>query len=60
MRRHFTLCILLSSIALAACGTRGPLRLPTPPTKTPPAPASTSVPVEPVPADLNTATEAAR
>lgn len=60
MRRQFTLSILVSSIALAACGTRGPLTLPPPPSKTPPAPADTSVTGKPVPVDLNTATEAAR
>jgi len=54
MRGHVTLFILLGTIALGACGTRGPLTLP-PPAKVPasaPAPSTTT--------DLNTAKEPAR
>jgi predicted small lipoprotein YifL len=51
------LAVLLATLALAACGTRGPLTLP-PPAK--PAPAGADAPAPAAAADLNTAKDPAR
>ncbi|MDR0578091.1 MAG: lipoprotein [Candidatus Accumulibacter sp.] len=54
MRKYFTISLLLSMMALSACGTRGSLYLP-PQQKTPP-PGAVSPAVSPVaPSDSDTA-----
>jgi predicted small lipoprotein YifL len=62
MRRYFKLALLLLTIAVGACGTRGPLYLPQPPSGTTPPPANADTPVKQAPSeapsaaiDLNTA-----
>ncbi len=58
MRRHLTLFLVLCTLALGACGTRGSLTLP-PPKLRPPASAP-AAPNPPAASDLNTAKEPAR
>jgi len=63
MRRSFPLAILLLTIALGACGTRGPLTMPPPrikPPATAPAPVTPAEPAEPIAVDLNTPEDPAR
>jgi predicted small lipoprotein YifL len=66
MRRPFPLAALLLTMALGACGTRGPLYLPPPRIKPPvaaPAPvpaADPATPAEPIAVDLNTSPEVAQ
>ena len=66
MRRPLPLAVLLLTIALGACGTRGPLYLPPPRIKPPvtaPAPvpvADPATPAEPIAVDLNTSPKVAQ
>jgi predicted small lipoprotein YifL len=66
MRQTLPLVVLLLTITLGACGTRGPLYLPPPRIKPPvsaPAPvpaADPATPAEPIAVDLNTSPKVAQ